>query len=174
MIDNLTKSEWNVLKYFLDRPDSRVHVRDLTEKIDVPYSTVRDCLSSLESKGVLQSEEKGNLKIFRTGEKFRTVKRTWNLHSLESSGLPEFIDEELRPECIVLFGSFLSGRDTIDSDIDIAVVGGRSKSLDLERFEESLNRDIQLQSIDDLGSVSGEFRATLINGYVLRGYLDLS
>jgi len=174
MIRNLTKNQREVLNYFIKNPKSEVHLRGLTEEIELSYSSTRRGLKELRDRGFLESEEKGNMTLYRpVGKKFREAKKLVNLENLENSGLTEFLEKELRPEAVVLFGSYLEGQDRKDSDIDLAVVGGRDKELNLTDFEEQLSREIQLTKVEDLEDEEREFKNTLANGLVLQGYMEV-
>lgn len=173
MIQNLTKTEREVLEHFTRRPEE-IHVRGLSEQLDISYSSVRRALKSLEEKAFLESDKKSKMTFYSpAGEKFREVKKLINLENLQISGLTEYLGKELRPEAVVLFGSFLEGRDDENSDIDLAVISGREKDLDLTEFEEELDREIQITQVENLKEESKEFRNTLANGLVLQGYLEV-
>lgn len=173
MIKELTKNEREVLEYFVQRPDE-IHIRGLSEEVKMPYPSVRKALKDLEEKGFVESDKKSKMTFYSpTSEKFRKAKKLVNLEKLEGSGIVEFLEKELRPEAAVLFGSYLEGRDSEDSDIDLAMIGGREKNPDLTGFEEKLGREIQLTQIENLKGENKEFRNTLANGIVLQGYLEL-
>lgn len=114
--------------------------------------------------------------IFYTSgdEKFREVKKIINLEKLENSGIKERLEEKLRPEAVVLIGSFLEGRDDEESDIDLAIINGRNRDVDLRDFEEELGRDIQLTHVENPREENPEFKNSLANGLVLYGYLELN
>ena len=174
MIKNLTKSEFRVLEHFFLHPDKEIHLRGFSTEIGIPYSTVRNSLGKLEEKGLLESEEKGNLKFYSKGdEKFLKSKKTYNIEKILGSNLAGYLEKELKPEAIVLFGSYLEGRDTEESDIDIAVVDGRKKEPDLTEFEEKLGRKIQLVYTGGPEDEKDEFINTLANGLVLKGFLKV-
>jgi predicted nucleotidyltransferase len=173
MIKDLTGTEREVLEYFAVNP-AEIHVRGLADEMDLPYSSVRNSLESLGEKGFLGRDEKAKMTFYRPeGEDFREAKKLINLERILDAELIQDLEERLRPEAIVLFGSYLEGRDDQDSDIDLAVIGGRQKELDLDDFEEKLGREIQITRIESLTEESSEFRNTLANGLVLRGYLQV-
>jgi len=174
MIQSLTKNQIEVLNYFVQHPESEVHLRGLSDELELSYSSTRRGLKELREQGLLESEEKGNMTLYRSeGEKFRKAKKLVNLEKIEGSGLSEFLEKELRPEAIVLFGSYLEGQDREDSDIDLAVIGGREKKIELTSFEEQLGRKIQLTTIQKLEDEGKEFKNTLANGLVLQGYMEV-
>jgi predicted nucleotidyltransferase len=75
------------------------------------------------------------------------------------------------PGCIVLFGSYLRGEDTEESDIDLFVEADK-KEIRLERFEGLLKRKIELHFRRDFGKISKELKNNIINGLVMQGYLE--
>lgn len=165
-----------MLEYFFQHPRDTVHIRGLSEQLDSPYPTVRKALQSLEDKGLLEGEKKAQMTLYSVPEKstsFREAKQLYNLEKLKKSGLISFLEEQLRPDAIVLFGSYLDGRDTEESDIDLAVIGGRNREIEVAEFEEELGREVSLTRIDDPTDESTDFRNTLANGLVLQGYLEV-
>ena len=50
---------------------------------------------------------------------FKKQKKIFNYQAIIESGLIEFLEDELMPKSIVLFGSFQKGDDVEDSDIDL-------------------------------------------------------
>lgn len=173
MIGQLSKSERDVLEYFVRKP-GQTHVRGLSKETDIPYSTVQQALQELEEQGVLEKEEKGSMTFYSPNETvFRNAKRLINLERLQDSGLIAHLETELRPDAIVLFGSYLDGRDRSESDIDIAVIGGRDTEPSLDSFETELGRDIHLVEVDAMKEEDEAFQNTLANGLTLSGYLEI-
>lgn len=174
MIQNLTSNQRKVLDYFVTNPGSEIHVRGLTEEVDISYTSVRRALKQLEEKGFLEKDEKSKMTFYTTSDgEFRKVKKIINLDRLENSSIADYLDEELRPEAIVLFGSYLEGQDKEESDIDLAVIGSRDKELDLSSFEEELGREIQITRVKNIWDETAEFKNTLANGMTLKGYLQV-
>ena len=173
MIKELTSNEREILEYFAQRPDE-IHIRGLSEEVGMPYPSVRKALKDLEGKGLLESDKKSKMTFYSPGnENFRKAKKLVNLEKIDDSDLIGFLEKELRPEAVVLFGSYLEGRDNKESDIDLAVIGGRKKDLNLEEYEKGLDREIQLIRIENLKEENKEFKNTLANGFVLQGYLEV-
>lgn len=173
MIKELTSNERRILEFFTEKPEE-IHIRGLSEEVEIPYPSVRKALKDLEEEGFVESDKKSKMTFYSPAdEKFRKAKKLINLEKLEDSCIKEHLEKELRPEAVVLFGSFLEGRDSEESDIDLAVIGGREKNLDLAEFEEELVRDIQLTQVENLKDENKEFRNTLANGLILQGYLEM-
>ncbi len=85
------------------------------------------------------------ISFHRDNRKAIKLKRTENLRNLYLSGLVDFLEEQFGGATVVLFGSYgRGGEDAKNSDIDIVVIGRKSKHLELERYERVLFRKIKL------------------------------
>ena len=71
-------------------------------------------------------------------------KRTENLKMIYESELKDYLSNIFPGALIILFGSYAYGEDTVDSDIDIAIIGYKEKKIDLAEFEKILKRKIRL------------------------------
>jgi predicted nucleotidyltransferase len=154
-------------------PGKKYYVRELAEEIGIAPSTVSRAIEDLEEIGVVELEKdiKTRINASKT-EKFRDLKRSFNLWNLTETGLIEKLQQESVPEAIVLFGSYANGEDSSDSDIDLAVVNGRETSPELEKYQKELGREINLHFVEKK-EASENFLETLANGIVLRGYLEI-
>lgn len=171
MFDKKNKNK--IAELFFMNPDKSLHIREISRKLGISVSTVSRTVSELEKEGLVTTERGVTKEVSaNTTEQFRDLKLSYNLNKLARSGLSHKIEETFRPEAIVLFGSYSKGEDSSDSDIDIAVLGGVERECDLSRFESELERNINLHkvSLEDAGE---NFKKTLANGIVLRGYLDV-
>ena len=102
-------------------------------------------------------------------EKTAAIKRINNIESLYKYGLVSYLKTFFEePEAIVLFGSYATGTDISESDIDIAVVSKSKKEPSLSKFENKLKRKINLITLQ---KIKIQFKNTLANGIVLDGYL---
>lgn len=154
-------------------PEKTFHLRGLAEESSVSPSTTSRILEEFEEKGLvnIKRDLKMEIKAAQT-QGFRDFKTSYNLWKLAETGLISQIEGEAVPEAIVLFGSYSRGEDNSESDIDVAVINGREAAIDLERFEQELKRKINLHTIEP-EQADENFKETLANGIVLRGYLDI-
>ena len=173
MFTRLTTKEIDVLKPFFIDPELEASIRGLSRRSDVSPKWVSKTVSKLENKQVLEIEEFNRSKRVTTGRKFSEIKRRYNLDEIYDSGIIDFLEDQFRPDALVLFGSFEKGEDSNDSDIDIAIINGRSQKVELERFEKTLHREIELIHIESADEGEKTFRNSLANGTVLKGYLKL-
>jgi len=163
-------------RFFYKNPNVEVHLRGLAESLDCSPGFISKSIGSLVEENIVKEEKKGNMRTFTaktSSTEYRNKKRGYNIEEVLTSGLPDYLENELYPDAIVLFGSYLKGMDTHDSDIDIAIINGREESLDLSSYEEDLERNVSLTKISSLDDAEPDFANTLANGLVLKGYLDV-
>ena len=91
---------------------------------------------------------------------------------IKSSGLAKFLEDNLRPNCIILFGSASQGMDNEKSDIDLFIQAKESK-LNLSKYSKLLNRNINLFFEPNLKNLNKELLNNIINGEILSGYLKV-
>ena len=170
MIDRYTTQI--VLDYFYVHPTEAIHLRELSRKLSISMPSVVQAMKKLEKEKLVFVERGIALTQIRAlhGNEFLRLKRVYNLDSLYRCGLVDYLIESLRPVAIVCFGSYSRGEDTEKSDIDIAVICGKDKEIDITKFEKRLCRKISIHHVD-MKRVSSEFKSNLANGIVLEGVL---
>ncbi|HLC88984.1 MAG TPA: nucleotidyltransferase domain-containing protein [Candidatus Nanoarchaeia archaeon] len=176
LIDN--SKRWQIIKFFLDNPTLKVHLRSLAKRLGISTTWIAKSLPSLEKAGFLsvaRNQETRLLTIYanRDDLAFKRLKLSSNLFYLHESGLlDKLISLYNKPESIILFGSYRKGEDTEESDIDLAVITALKLQFDWAPFEKKLHRKIRVLELKK-GKIEAEFKSTLANGIVLYGYLDL-
>tara|TARA_Y100000310_G_C20390945_1_gene672732 strand:+ start:133 stop:534 length:402 start_codon:yes stop_codon:yes gene_type:complete len=101
------------------------------------------------------------------------LKRTENLKQIYISELSNFIEEQFAGATIILFGSYSKGEDTKTSDIDLAIIGRKDKIINIEKFEKSLNRKININFYDSWKNIQKHLKNNILNGITLHGSIDL-
>lgn len=173
MFSRLNAKELEVLEPFYEDPQLEASIREIARKSNVSPAWTSKTVSKLENQKILTVNSGKSSKTVTKGEKFTEWKRIYNLDNLYSSKLIHYLDKHLRPEAIVLFGSYEKGEDLKDSDIDIAVIKSREREIDLERFEDNLERDINLTYIRNPEKGDKNFRNSIANGTILQGHLKV-
>jgi predicted nucleotidyltransferase len=145
----------------------------MAEETELSPSTVSRLAEELEKTGIIELDREGiRTEIRATGnQRFRDLKKVNNLKRITESGIVDKIYDATVPEALVLFGSYSRGEDDKNSDIDIAIINGRKIDYGLE-INEEINRPINIVNVD-LEEVDKNFKETLANGIVLRGYIEL-
>ena len=116
-----------VLSALLLHPDSAWHSRELARRIGaLPGSANRE-LVKLADAGILLRERVGNQIHYRANgdcpvfeEMAAMLRKTSGMATVLTDALLPVAD---RIECALIFGSVARGQETVDSDIDILVLG---------------------------------------------------
>jgi predicted nucleotidyltransferase len=168
-------SRYRILQEFFDFPRKSFQMREISRRVKLAQPSVVNHLKVLQKDGLIVKVEGGIYPAFkanRENEDFKLLKEqnlVWRIHRCK---LISLLDEKLKPNCIVLFGSASRGEDTETSDIDI-FVQAEEEELGLERYEKMLNRKLKLFFEPKLGTLSKELLNNITNGEVLYGYLKI-
>jgi len=156
--------------FFCDYPTTAIHLRELSRRLSLSMPAVISAVGKLEKEGLVTVDRQRAWTMVRAAgnERFVRLKRVRNLERLYESGL---VDALVRignhPQAIVCFGSYSRGEDAEQSDIDIAIINGRSGELP-ETYGKTLRRPVSLH-FPKMNRVSSEFRENLRNGIILEG-----
>jgi len=178
MLQNNNK--YKVMGIFFDDPMPEgigFQLREISRKAGIAPPSVKRYLNELEKEGIILKKKHRihNYPVYyanRDNEEFRFLKKTDNLLKIRESGLLEYITDTCMPEVIILFGSASRGEDLKDSDIDLFVISKKEK-INLDKFENRLNRKINIFFSKDLSRLSKELKNNVINGIILKGYLKV-
>ena len=88
-------------------------------------------------------------------------------------GLIEFLENELNPSLLIIFGSIRKGEYDRESDVDIFVESSVSKDLDLRKYGKMLGHNIQLFVESDIHKLPLNLFNNVANGIKLTGYLKI-
>lgn len=169
------KNKEKLMQYLFQNPRKNYHIRELARKTNLSASTVSKSIKELHKKEFVEVKEGVTKQVkLSQNKKTKDYKRVHNLLKLTDSGLIDYLEKKLYPDAIVLFGSYSKGEDDSNSDIDLAIINGnnKQKQFDISEFEKELNRPVNVQEVD-LKDVGENFKLTLANGIILRGYLEL-
>ena len=173
MIQNY--SRYKLLERFFDFPKKDFQMRELSRMIKLAQVSVINHLKYLVGEELIIKERKSIYPSFRANrdnEMFKLLKKQNLVLRIKTSGLLDFLDEKLKPNCIVLFGSASKGEDTENSDVDL-FLQAKEVSLNLEKYEKLLNRKINLLFESNLKNLNKELLNNIINGEILYGYLKV-
>lgn len=173
LLDN--KMGHKIESLFLENPEKEYHIREIARMLKIPKSTVSFHVDKLCKNLIVVKKTEGVFPSFTansSSEAYKLYKRHSALKAILDSGLLDFLEQELNPKCIVLFGSFAKAEYDLKSDIDI-FVQANEKEIDISRFEKQLRHPINLFFEPDLSKLSPELLNNIINGIKLRGYLKI-
>lgn len=138
-----------VLKLFFLRSSGRHYLREISSLTDQPVRAIQRELARLEGAGLLISSVEGNRKYFQANRRSPVFSELRGL-MVKTAGIADQFKKILqnRSDAIhvaFIFGSFARGSETMDSDIDLIVIGSMT-SLELSRqltpLKEQLDREM--------------------------------
>ena len=174
----LTKLQLEILRVLFVKTGKSLNQRQLANYLNVSQPAVRKALPKLEEIGFVKVNQDKETKrwlielnVYNDG--VMKMKRADNLRQIYESGLADFLEREFVGATIIFFGSFSRGDDTINSDIDIAIIGRKEKKLNLEKFEKMLEREIRINFYDSFNAIHKNLKENIFNGIVLAGGVEL-
>ncbi len=161
----------------MDFPTEGFRLRELSRLSKISPPSVMTYLKEFEKQGLIQKKTKRKIPFYtalRDNSDFILYKKISILFELNKSGLVDYLWDGLSPEAVVLYGSFAKGESIEDSDIDLFVLGKKTKpNFKLDIFEKTLGKKIHLLSEEKLKSISVELRNNILNGVILKGYIKV-
>jgi len=154
------------------------NARNLSLHLKVSQPGIAKALPALEKYGFVSVTKDKNSKrisivLNRDNPLVIGMKRSDNIRLLYESGLAEFLREKFPSQAVIVFGSFAKGEDTKNSDIDIAVIGAKSKTINLRNFEIKLMKEIRINFYKSFKEISNELRNNILGGILLSGWVEI-
>ena len=161
--------KWDkLLELFFEFSDEKFSVREISKKTRIPSSSVQRYLQILKKDSIITNENKANLTPY-----FKFKKIFYIIDKIYYSGLLDFINYELNPSLIVVFGSVRKGEYEKESDIDLFVESSVDKKLNLEDYEKIIGHKIHIFVERDIKRLQPNLFKSVINGIKIGGYLDI-
>ncbi|MBI2523255.1 nucleotidyltransferase domain-containing protein [Candidatus Woesearchaeota archaeon] len=162
------------LSPFFDDCYRRINVREYAKLMKMSPPTASKVLDSYYSESLLLKEKFRNYILFYANKdsgQFIVLSRLyWSINLKE---MMDTMEKSLVAPTIVLFGSLSKAEAKADSDIDLAVFAHK-KDFKTELFEKKLKRKIEIFWFASLKDIKNkELANNIINGYVLKGHLQL-
>lgn len=165
-----TKLDNEIMEFLFRNPTTSFMGKEIADKIKVSQTAVAKSINRLSKIGLVIREKKIvlSIRLNRDDKDLFDLKRVYNLKSIYSSGLTSKLSKDLPGSMIILFGSYSSGEDTEESDIDIAIIGYNEKKIDLTKFESKLQRRIQVHFFNNLKNIDKNLKESILNGITLK------
>ncbi len=156
---------WKVLEFFLQNPNTSIHIRGLARTLEVSPQTAQRYLKLYSAEGLLAKKQVANSSSFSlNNEDFavKGLKKLWFLLLLRGKKTAEkvaAVNEGLNT--LALYGAFASGEYTEESDVDFLVVcQGRELNLaPFKALEAKLRRKVEITKFS-----AGEWRSQAKKG----------
>lgn len=173
---NFTIVELELFAFVSIRAGDKFSQRELAKILKVSPTAIGNAVKSLKNKSLIKTEKTKTINFVsfnRDNNKAIQLKRVENLRNLYTSGLVDFLEEQLAGSAIILFGSYSKGEDAKNSDIDIAVIGREYKKLKIEPYEKILSREININFYRSFKDIHKHLRSNILSGIVLAGGVDV-
>jgi len=168
-------NRYNLLKLFLDSPTDSFRLREIARLTKISPPSVMNYLKEFEKEGLTNKSIKRGVPFYtalRDNPEFILYKKISIIFELNQGGLIDYIWDKLSPQAIVLYGSFAKGESIEDSDIDLFILG-KNKNIELADFEKKLNKKVHLLFKESLKEINSELKNNILNGIILKGYLEV-
>lgn len=169
-----TKTYQKILDLFIRQPTRTLNQREIASALSVSAMAISKNIEYLVDQGYLRKKEDNVQKKYSfnyENDAAITLKRIKNLERLFQSGLPQHLNETFSFHTTILIGSYQTGHDKEDSDIDIVFLGPE-KQYDFSKFEEDIGKEIQTFFFKSFRNVPENLQEEVINGYVLTGHVN--
>jgi len=145
--------------------------------LKVSQPAVLKAMPLLQKEGLANAKQdkessRWAIELNREDKKVIGLKRADNLKQLYESGLVQYLYDIFNGATIILFGSYANGEDTIESDIDLAVIGSEKKEFDV-KFEKILERTIIVNYYKSFKNIDKFLLNNILNGITLKGAVEI-
>ena len=149
-----SKVRVEILSVFLMDPERELYVREVERLTGEDYKNVSIELHNLKEIGLLYSRNKGNLKYFSLNKEF-VIYEELKAIFMKTKGavgiLRQAVSTKRDIDYAFIYGSFATGKERAQSDIDVMVIGGiflEEVLTAIRRPEEKLSREINVSLYD--------------------------
>ena len=178
-----TRLQAEIFRFLCIKAGQSLNLREIAKLLKRSPTAVSKSLQDMEKGGLVKVKKFGNINLLSIGfnrdnERAIELKRVENLKLIYESGLAKFLEESFPGTTILLFGSYSRGDDVwtdeeTKSDIDIAVIGTKSKEIKLTEFNKRLERMIIINFYPSFKEIHKHLKDNILNGIVLSGSVDL-
>ena len=174
----LTNLQQEILRLLFVKAGVSLNQRQIAIALGVSQPAVTKALPNLEKENFIlikkdKETKRWAIKLNMDNHKVMQLKRVDNIKQVYESRFADFLEKEFAGATIILFGSYSRGDDTLNSDIDVAVIGRKNKLINLEQFEKMLEREIRINFYDSFKDIHKNLKENLLNGIVLSGGIEL-
>jgi len=116
-----------ILSVFLINPERELYVREVERLTGEDYKNVSMELRNLKEIGLLSSRNEGNLKYFSLNKEFVIYEELKSIF-MKTKGavgiLRDAVSTKRHIDYAFIYGSFATGEERAESDIDVMIIGG--------------------------------------------------
>jgi len=173
-----TRLQNEIFRLLCIKTGSCLNQREIAKILKVSPTAIANALIKLEKQCFIlnKKNKKMNLNLIelnRDNDFAMELKRVDNLKMIYESDVVNILEKKFPGSVIILFGSYSYGEDTINSDIDLAIIGCKEKKLDLSKVEKFFKKEIRINFYEDFNKIHKHLRSNIFNGIVLAGRIGL-
>lgn len=171
----LQQNKLKIMELLFEEPSKNFQIREISRLTKIAVTSVKNYLKELQKNKLILKDKKTFYPSYIANQQnrlFKIYKQQFIILKLYSTDLIGYLEDNLHPKCIILFGSVRKGEYNKNSDIDI-FVQTKEKHLDLMKFEKIFKHKISLFFEENINKLSNELFNNIINGIKLSGYLKL-
>ena len=136
-----------VVQYFINNPYDQIHLRELSRRLKISIYSTKKISDEFVNQQLLIEKKQGNQRVFQANienQFFKQLKIAFSIKKIQDSGIIKYLEKQIPAiSSIVLYGSTAQGKDDGKSDIDILIIGQKTR-VDISNFEKLINREINL------------------------------
>jgi len=168
----------DILSHFFMHPGEGYYIRQLEKILNKPVSNIQKELAKLEKINLFSSSIEGNQKRYVIKKDFPLYEELRNIF-IKTTGLSDIIRYELAAkneiEFAFIYGSFASGDETSQSDLDLMIIGNISDisiNRSIKKVEKKISRVINYsiysrKEIEDRINDNDNFIKTILEGPII-------
>ena len=173
----LSLLQQRIMRLLFVKAETSLNMNGIARILKVSQPAVLKAIPYLQKEGLLNAEQdkdssRWSIELNRDNKKVIGLKRVDNLKQLYESGLIQAIYDSFPGATVILFGSYAHGEDTMQSDIDLAIINSGKKELDL-KFEKILERKIIINYYKSFNNIAKPLLSNILNGITLKGAVEL-
>jgi predicted nucleotidyltransferase len=169
-------NNYRTLELFIEFPTKNFSIRGIARDLKLSHAII---IKHIEKLLKLDLIRKNTETLYPTyyanteNKKYKFYKKNYLIDKLMESKIVEYIQEQVLPSSIILFGSGAKATFTEKSDLDIFVEAKESK-INMSKYEKKLGRKVNLLFEPSINKLSKELRNNIINGFVLYGFIKVN
>ena len=166
-----------IMRLLFVKTGNSLNMNGIAKILKVSQPAVLKAIPFLQKEGLIIAKQdkdssRWSIELNRDDKQVIGLKRVDNLKQIYESGLIRHIYDLFPCGTVILFGSYAHGEDTINSDIDLAIIGGERKEID-SKFSKMLERKIIANYYKSFKSIDSSLLSNILNGITLKGAVEL-
>ena len=163
----------NSLHPFIEDCYTEIGVREYSRIMKITPPTASKLLKELELEGLLKKRSDRGYILFRANRESSVLRDLSKIYWKQKiKDVIGYINSQLYDPTIILFGSLIKLETKKDSDIDLAIFTNINKDINLEKFEKSFKRKIQVFKFKSISNInSKELKMNILNSYIVQGVI---